>query len=59
MDTPSQTLAAKILSRLVHEGLISAPEAKQLQPKLADGKIRPEDWRLPLELGNRKSEAKQ
>lgn len=57
MDTPSQTLAAKIAERLVSEGLISAAAAKQLQPRLAEGQMRPEDWRLPVELGDKKKEA--
>ena len=54
MDTPSQTLAAKITERLVREGLITADAAKKIQPKLAEGKLRAEDWRLPLELGEKK-----
>ena len=54
MDTPSQTLAAKITERLVREGLITADAAKKVQPKLAEGKLRAEDWRLPLELGEKK-----
>lgn len=54
MDTPSQALAAKITERLVREGLITAEAAKRLQPKLAEGKLRPEDWRLPIELAEAK-----
>ena len=54
MDTPSQALAAKITERLVREGLITAEAAKRLQPKLAEGKLRPEDWRLPIELAGEK-----
>jgi hypothetical protein len=50
MDTPSHALAAKITERLVREGLIRAEAAKQLQPKLAEGQLRPEDWRLTLEV---------
>lgn len=51
MDTPSQLLAAKIVERLVKEKLMTAAAAKKLQPQLADGKLRAEDWRLPIELG--------
>ncbi len=58
MKTPSQELAKKITGRLLGEGLISADAAKQLETKLADGKLRAEDWRLPIELANKK-EAKQ
>ncbi len=54
MDTPSQALAAKITERLVREGLISADAAKKIQPKLAEGKLRVEDWRLPIELAEKK-----
>ena len=54
MDTPSQALAAKISERLVREGLITADAAKRIQPKLAEGKLRPEDWRLPIELAEKK-----
>lgn len=58
MDTPSQVLATKITERLVREGLITADAAKKLQPKLAEGKLRAEDWRLPIELAEKK-EAKR
>ena len=51
MDTPSQLLAAKIAERLVKEELLTAEAAKKLLPMLADGKLRAEDWRLPIELG--------
>jgi hypothetical protein len=54
MDTPSQALAAKITERLLREGLITAEAAKRLQPKLAEGTLRPEDWRLPIELAEAK-----
>ena len=54
MDTPSQALAAKITERLVREGLITADAAKKIQPKLAEGKLRAEDWRLPIELVKKK-----
>lgn len=53
MDTPSQTLAARIAERLVREGLITAEAAKKIQPKLAEGRLRAEDWRLPIELGDK------
>jgi hypothetical protein len=54
MDTPSQTLSAKIVERLVGEGLITADDAKKIQPLLADGKLRVEDWRLLIELAGKK-----
>jgi hypothetical protein len=42
-------LAAKIIARLVDEKLLTAKSGKKILPKLAEGKLRPEDWRLPLE----------
>ena len=54
MNTPSQALAAKIAERLVSEGLITLAASKAFEPKLADGTLRTEDWRLPIELANRK-----
>ncbi|MGA2279621.1 MAG: hypothetical protein ABSG80_04895 [Verrucomicrobiota bacterium] len=57
MDTPSQKLANRIIERLVSEKLLDAEAGKKLSPKLAMGKLRPEDWRLPLET-NEKKEAK-
>jgi hypothetical protein len=52
MDTPSEALAARITERLVREKLITAEAAIRLRPKLAEGKLRPEDWRLALELAD-------
>ena len=54
MDTPSHALAAKITDRLVAEGLITVDGARRIQPKLAEGKLRVEDWRLPIELAEKK-----
>jgi len=54
VDTPSQALAVKIVERLVREGLTTADAAKKIQPKLAEGKLRAEDWRLPIELVEKK-----
>lgn len=54
MDTPSERLSTMIITRLVAETLISAKDGKKLEAKLADGKLRPEDWRLPIELAAEK-----
>jgi hypothetical protein len=54
MDTPSQALAAKITERLLREELITAVAAKKIQPKLSDGKLQVEDWRLLIELAEKK-----
>ena len=54
MDAPSLALAKKIVDRLVHEKLLTEQDGKKILPKLAEGKLRQEDWRLPVELGNAK-----
>ena len=56
MDTPSQKLAKKIVDRLVREKLVTQQDADKIFPKLADGKLQAEDWRLPLELNKSKGE---
>ena len=53
-ETPAQLLARQIVERLVAEGLLSAREAAKLQPKLAEGKLQAEDWRLSIELSDEK-----
>lgn len=50
MDTPSELLSAKIIERLIAEKLLSPNDGKKLVAKMAAGKLRPEDWRLPIEL---------
>lgn len=54
MDTPSEQLAAKIIERLIAEKLVSANDGKKLAAKMAAGKLRSEDWRLPIELAEDK-----
>lgn len=49
MISPSQTLAQKIVDRLVMERLLTADDARQVLVKLADGNMKPEDWRLAVE----------
>jgi len=51
MDVPSQELAKRVLERLVAEKLLRPDDAQKLLPKLAEGQLRPEDWRLALEKG--------
>jgi hypothetical protein len=50
MSSPSEKLAHRIVDRLIGEKLLSKQEAKKLLPKLAEGKLRPEDWRLAIEI---------
>jgi len=50
MNSPSEKLAAIIAERLVRERLLSRQEARKIFAKLAEGKLRPEDWRALVEL---------
>jgi hypothetical protein len=54
MDTPSFRLAEKIIERLVQEKLLTTQDGKKMLPRLAEGKLRPEDWRLPIEISKEK-----
>jgi len=47
--TASEQLAGRIIQRLIDEKLLSANDCKKLIPKMATGKVRPEDWRLAVE----------
>jgi hypothetical protein len=58
MDTPSQKLGARIVARLVSEKILDAEAGKKLLPKLEAGKLRPEDWRLPIETAGTTKGAK-
>lgn len=58
MDTPSELLSARIIERLIAEKLLSPSDGKKLAAKMAVGKMRAEDWQLPIELAGDK-EAKQ
>ncbi len=54
MDTPTQRLAAQIIERLIGENLLLPDDRRKLLGKLAEGKLRPEDWRLSIELASGK-----
>jgi hypothetical protein len=54
MKVPSSELATNILDRLVHEKLLSTDDQGKLLAKLADGKLKCEDWRLAIELAQEK-----
>jgi hypothetical protein len=49
METPPQKLTTRILKRLIEAKLLRKEDARALTPKIADGTIRQEDWRLVLE----------
>jgi hypothetical protein len=50
MGTPSTQLATLIVERLIKEGLLREGDRKATLPKLADGELKQEDWRLAVEL---------
>ena len=50
MDKPSQKLSQKIIERLIQEKLLTQQQGKQILPKIEEGKIRTEDWKLAIEL---------
>ena len=50
MNTPSEKLAERIIERLIQEKLLTKQEGKKILPKMAEGKLLSEDWRLPIEL---------
>lgn len=54
MDTPSQKLAKQIMDRFVADGILTATDATKMVDKLASGKLKQEDWQLPIELAGEK-----
>lgn len=54
METPSGQLAARILKRLVEEKLLTPNNQEKLMDRLADGKVKSEDWRIAIELSQAK-----
>ncbi len=49
MSNPSEVLAARIMERLVVEGLVRQNDAASAVSRLASGKLKAEDWRLLIE----------
>jgi hypothetical protein len=49
MDSACRIIAERVVKSLVKEKLLSESEAKKLAPKLANGKVRAEEWRLAVE----------
>ncbi len=49
MSTPSERLTTQIVDRLVAEGLVTTEDAPRLLPRIEEGNMRPEDWRLAVE----------
>jgi hypothetical protein len=56
MGTPSEQLASRIAKRLVSEHLLTEDGANRLEPQIAAGTLRSEDWRLPIEVAEDKGD---
>lgn len=54
MDTPAHKLSEKIIERLVADKLLAAEAGKKLVAKIAEGKLRSEDWHVALDLATGK-----
>lgn len=54
MDTPSKQLAKRIMEKFVAEGILSSVDGTKMLDKLAAGKLKQEDWQLPIELAGEK-----
>jgi hypothetical protein len=53
--TPPEQLAAEIVTELIDKGLLDKSKQKQLQQKIATGKLKSEDWSLLIELGQKQA----
>lgn len=53
-ETPAETLAKRIVERLIAEKLIGAQATRDIPPKLAAGTLTGEDWQLLIDVGSEK-----
>jgi len=51
-ESPSDALAKQIAERLSQAGLIRETQRDHFQKKLAEGRLKSEDWKLAIELAN-------
>lgn len=54
MPTPSEQVASQIVKRLIEAKLLRAADESKVFPKLADGTMNAQDWRLAIELAGAK-----
>lgn len=54
MPTPTEQVASQIVKRLIEAKLLRAGDESKVFPKLADGTMNAEDWRLAIELAEAK-----
>lgn len=52
MSMSSEVLGKLIADRLVAEGLLTMDRAEAMLPSLIDGTVKPEDWRLAVEMSD-------
>ena len=53
--SPSETLSAQLVDRLVAHGLLRANRRVALIAKIAAGEMRGQDWKLEIELAQAKA----
>lgn len=51
MKTPDETVAEKITSSLLENGLITNDDAKQLSARLARGEVKDSEWLTLMRMG--------
>lgn len=56
--SPSETLSAEVVDRLIKAGLIRAGKRDGLIAKIASGHMQGADWKLEIELAHAKGNAK-
>lgn len=54
MPTPSEQVVSRIVKRLIDAKLLRAGDEPKVFPKLADGTMNGQDWRLAVELAGAK-----
>lgn len=56
--SPSETLSAEVVGRLIKVGLLRADKRDALIAKVASGGMKGADWKLEIELAHAKGKAK-
>lgn len=48
--SPTDQLADRLQRRLLEEGLLNEEQMSRLLPKIKNGRAKPEDWKLAIDL---------
>lgn len=56
MESPSQQLADKIITRLINENILTSERGRRMQVGLAEGRLKSDDWKLEIELSKATTE---